>query len=122
VRRALRTIVVEDEALIALEAEDMLRDIGHEVVISAATVPQALQALSLQDVELGLLDVNVAGMEVFPVADILVGKGIPMVFATGYGAAAIRQDLQRYPTIKKPYSSDDLQRAITEACSQEMGY
>lgn len=118
----MRIIVVEDEALIALEAEDMLRDMGHEIVISAATVRQALQALASQDVELGLLDVNVAGVEVFPVADVLLGKEIPIVFATGYGASAIRQDLQKYPTIKKPYSSEDLQRAIAQACSQEHEY
>ncbi|HEX3918128.1 MAG TPA: response regulator [Caulobacteraceae bacterium] len=81
-----RILLVEDEGLVALMLEDMLEDLGFEVACSAATVAQALSWLDAGGaLDLALLDVNLGGEPVFPVADALKARGVPFAFSTGYG-------------------------------------
>ena len=80
-----RVMVVEDEMLIALLVEDMLEDAGCIVVGPFACVSDALAAAKTEVVDLALLDVNVAGEKVFPVAHALEARGVPFLLLTGYG-------------------------------------
>src|SRR4051812_36415564 len=89
--QGLRVLVVEDETLIAMMIEDLLADMGCIVVGAAATIAQALALLAdpAFQIDGALLDVNLGGEKVFPVADALAQRAIPFVFATGYGKDAL---------------------------------
>jgi CheY-like chemotaxis protein len=106
-------MVVEDEAMIAMIIEDYLTDLGCEVVGPFASVAPALSYLNgpAADVDAALLDVNLGGERVFPVADALRARGTPFAFATGYGAV----DEQRFMDIQvlsKPLEPDLLARTV----------
>jgi CheY-like chemotaxis protein len=81
-----RILLVEDEGLVALMLEDMIIDLGFDVAYSAASVAQALSWIDAGgEVDAALLDVNLGGEAVFPVADALKARGVPFAFSTGYG-------------------------------------
>ncbi len=84
-----RVLLVEDEALIALMLEDMLEGMDCAITALAPRVPLGVNLAETGDFDLALLDVNVAGENVEPVADALAARGIPYIFATGYGAAGV---------------------------------
>jgi CheY-like chemotaxis protein len=84
-----RVLFVEDEAMVSILIEDMLLDLGVEVVGPAARMDEALALAREADVEAALLDINVGGQFTYEVADILRGRGIPVIFSTGYGASAL---------------------------------
>lgn len=111
----LRVLVVEDEMMIALLIEDMLVDLGHEVVALAMRLPQALELANTADMHLAILDVNLDGRMSFPVADVLRNRGIPFFFATGYGSAGVEPEYrQRGIVMKKPFELKDLKRMIDQ--------
>ena len=105
----LEILLVEDEALVAVMLEDMLADFGCILAGSAASVSEALAAVeAATDIDAAILDVNLGGDKVYPVADILVGRGVPIVFSTAYGPADL---MERYPQariIHKPYRPEAL--------------
>lgn len=104
----LRVLVVEDDALLAMALEMNLASLGCEVVAMAATLDDALPLAREADIHGAILDVNLAGERVYPVADALAARNIPFVFATGYGTACLRDcDLAR-PVLQKPYRIDSL--------------
>ncbi len=103
-----RVLVVEDEYLIALEVENALLDAGCIVVGPFASVQAALAAAKVENVDVALLDVNVAGEMVFPVAYVLEAKGIPFLFVTGYGQAILPRDRPNWEACPKPFHPADL--------------
>jgi CheY-like chemotaxis protein len=111
-----RILVVEDEMMIAMLVEDMLAELGCDVVGPAHAVGDAL-ALARADqlLDAALLDVNLAGEPVFAVADALRAIGVPAIFSTGYGAAELRAVDQGSPVLQKPFRAGDLVRALGEA-------
>jgi CheY-like chemotaxis protein len=111
----LRVLVVEDEMMIALLIEDMLADLGHEVVDIGMRLPQALELAGSCEIDFAILDVNLNGLKSFPVADVLAERGVPFVFATGYGSAGLEAPHLDRTVIRKPFVSDDLARAIGPA-------
>jgi len=108
----LRVLVVEDEAAISLLLEDMLLDFGCEVVGPAARLAAALDAVRTQTLDLAILDVNVAGEPIYPVAEALAQKGIPFVFSTGYGSAGIKDAYRDRPVLQKPFAQHDLKQKL----------
>ena len=108
----LRILIVEDEMTIAFAVEDMLTEMGHEVVGVAMRLPHALTLASSTDINFAILDVNLDGYMSFPVADILRERGVPYLFATGYGSPGIDPAYANDNVIKKPYLRSDLQEAI----------
>lgn len=113
---AKRILVVEDEFLLAMHLEDLLISLGHEVVAQAARVDVAAELARKTEIDFAVLDINVAGTWSFPVANILCDRGIPFVFATGYGAEGLVDGYRRFPVLRKPYAQEDLEQAIAEAC------
>ncbi len=111
----LRILVVEDEAAISLLLEDMLLDFGCEVVGPAARLSAALEAVSREQVDLAILDVNVAGEPIYPVAEALAQREIPFVFSTGYGSAGIRDTFRDRPVLQKPFAQHDLKQKLLMA-------
>lgn len=112
---SLRVLIVEDEAQVALQLEDMLGDLGASVVGPASRVGQALDLLDRQVVDAAVLDLNVAGELVYPVADQLAARGIPFVFATGYGADALTDAYRTRPVLEKPFRLSQLGKALLES-------
>lgn len=109
---ARRILIVEDEMLLAMNLEDMLQELGHEVVAVAARIPQALTLASNSDINLAILDLNLSGALSFPVADVLRGRCIPFMFATGYGLHGLTEDYQSEYVLAKPYGIRELEIAI----------
>jgi len=103
-----RVLVVEDEYLVALLVEDMLSDAGCIVIGPFSRVRDALAAADTEVVDIAVLDVNVAGEMVFPVAHLLEKKGTPFLFVTGYGQAALPRDKPGWVACKKPFQSGHL--------------
>jgi len=109
-----RAFVVEDETLVLFSLEDVLADLGCEVVAQAMRLDQALATASeLGPVDVAILDVKIGGKPVFPVAEILKERGVPLVFATGYGREGLPPEWQDHAVIVKPYSLEDIERALT---------
>ena len=113
--QGLRVLVVEDEAAISLLLEDMLLDFGCEVIGPAARLAAALDAVERETVDLAILDVNVAGEPIYPVAETLARKGVPFVFSTGYGSAGIKDAYRDRPVLQKPFAQHDLQQKLIDA-------
>ena len=107
-----RVLVVEDEMLIGMLLEDMLTDMGHQVAAIVARLKDALSAVEREAFDLAILDVHLHGESAFPVADALIGKNIPFVFATGYGERGLPEIYRSHPVLQKPFARDDLERVL----------
>ncbi|MGY4370538.1 CheY-like chemotaxis protein [Bradyrhizobium sp. LB1.3] len=107
-----RVLLVEDEGLVALMIEDMLEELGLTVIASAAHVPKACELASAASFDLALLDVNLAGERVFPVARILRDRRIPFLFSTGYGGPPLEEEFSHAPAIGKPFSIEQLKEKL----------
>lgn len=110
----LRVFVAEDEALVAMLVEDMLTDIGCTVIGPAANLEEALDLARESEMDIAVLDVNLAGRPVFPVADILRERGVPYIFASGYGESGVSDDHKGAPVLQKPFRESDLARVLAE--------
>lgn len=108
----LRVLIVEDESLVAMLIEDVLTDLGHTIVAAVGRLDRALELAASSDIDLAVLDVNLHGQRTFPVAEVLAARGIPFVFATGYGQAGVEPAWADRPVLQKPFQPDDLERAI----------
>jgi DNA-binding response OmpR family regulator len=104
----LRVLVVEDEDLIAMFVEDMLTDMGHEVGAIAARMEDGLREAETGSFDFAIVDVNLDGVPSYPVAEVLRARGIPFVFATGYGAAGLDPRFVGASTLQKPFTEADL--------------
>jgi DNA-binding response OmpR family regulator len=109
-----RILVVEDEALIAVMVEDMLIDMGSDVVGPAATIEAALALARAEAIDAAILDVNVRGERIDPVADALMARGVPVLFATGYGEVKLASGATA-TVIDKPYTQEKLARGLALA-------
>jgi len=107
-----RVLVVEDEMLIGMLLEDMLIDLGHEVAAIVPRLKEAMAAVDRETYDLAILDVHLHGESAFPVAEALIAKGIPFVFATGYGERGLPENYRGRPVLQKPFAKDDLERVL----------
>jgi CheY-like chemotaxis protein len=104
----LRVLVVEDEMLVSLMIEEILVDHHCAIVGPYATVAEAVEAARREPIDLALLDVNIGGAQVYPVADALMARRIPFLFLSGYGQSAIPHDHPDWRVCSKPFREDDL--------------
>lgn len=110
----LRVLVVEDEIMVSMLIEDMLTDLGCIVVGPAARLDEAIALTENEQIDCAVLDVNLGGQPIFPLADILRAKGAPFAFATGYGDAGLRDVDKGSPVLQKPFRETDLARILGE--------
>jgi CheY-like chemotaxis protein len=107
-----RVLIVEDEIVVALFLEDILVECGYDV---AGVVSHLDDAVGRDpDYDMAVLDVHINGRNVFDFADILARRGIPFVFATGYGERGIPERHRSRPILQKPFQPDDLKRLLKE--------
>jgi CheY-like chemotaxis protein len=113
--KGVRVLLIEDEAIIAMTAEDMLDELGCAVAATASTLDEAIAAVEAGGFDIVLLDINLNGAESLPVAARLRETGRPFVFTTGYGSAGCGPDFDDVPLVTKPYQARDLEAAIRAA-------
>lgn len=117
-----RILVVEDESLVAMLLETILEDMGCLPVGPASTVDEALRAAQADPApDLALLDVNVAGQKVFPVAEALRERGVPIVFSTGYGEGGLPEAWRGHVTLQKPFTEAAVRDALDRALAAAAG-
>jgi len=109
----LKLLIVEDALLLALELEAGLSEAGAEVVGSAADVGEAMRMVDLP-IDAAVLDANLNGASVLPVAQALRDRGVPFVFATGYGDDKMLPAGFDAPVIRKPYDVTQVAAALSE--------
>jgi CheY-like chemotaxis protein len=113
--RGLRVLIVEDESLLAMLLEDMLAELGCEVLGSAATVAEAIEAIARETPDVTILDIKLGAEKSFRVAEFLTGRGLPFVFATGYGDGQVDDPWRDRQVLQKPFVQDQLGDALARA-------
>ena len=116
-----RLLVVEDEAFIALMLEELLEGFGCSVVGVAGTLSRGLAMVDDESLSIdgAVLDINLGGEKVFPVAERLLARGVPFVFCTGYGAGGLPGAFAEVPTIAKPYLEETLRKTLVSRFAAE---
>ncbi len=105
-----RVMIVEDEALVAIVVSESLSVLGCSVIGPFSRCADAMAAVDAGDVDAAILDVNLDGEMVYPLADILTERGLPFIFVTGYGAESIDRRFAHIPVMQKPVERNMLQR------------
>ena len=107
-----RVLVVEDESLVAMLLETILEDMGCLPVGPASSVDEGLALATDEHLDAALLDVNVAGRHVFPIAEVLKARGVPFVFSTGYGEGGLPDEWRGHATVQKPFTEAAIRQAL----------
>lgn len=111
----VRVLVVEDSALILMEVEAAIEDAGGTVVGPATRLGQAADLAESEEFDVALLDVNLDGELIYPVAETLVRRDKPFVLATGYDPGnSIAPEYRDRPVLRKPYTGDGLVQLLRE--------
>jgi CheY-like chemotaxis protein len=116
-----RVLLVEDEPIIAMSVEDMLADLGCEVVGPALSAAAAAELARTEQLDAALLDINMGDGASFPIAAILHERNIPFSFATGYGRTGVPAGLGHVAVLAKPYTQESLaqtlRKLLADGCS-----
>lgn len=110
-----RVLIVEDDPIIAMMQTAILASAGCTVLGTAPGVERALLTIAAQAIDLALLDINLDGEKVYPVADALAERGVPFVFLTGYGSEMLPPAHRGRRCLTKPCDEDELLGALCEA-------
>jgi len=105
-------LLVEDEALIGMMMVDILTELGYSVVGPITNVAEATVLAERGDFANAVLDINLKGQLVYPVADVLIDSGVPFLFVTGYSAERVDKRYSNIPILQKPLQKKDLQTAF----------
>jgi len=114
-------LLVEDETMIRMLVADMLADLGYDVAAEAGDIDQAIELARSAHYDLAILDVNVNGKIISPVAEAVASRNLPFVFATGYGADGVPEAYRHHPALQKPFRLETLQQVIEAALAPKAG-
>ena len=115
--KAKRILIVEDEILLAMNLEDMLIELGHNVIAVATRMSDAISLAADGDIDLAILDLNLSGALSFPVAQVLRARGVPFLFATGYGSHGLTEDYRSELVLAKPYGIGELKSVLAKVAA-----
>ena len=107
--------LVEDEVMIRMMVADMLEELGYTVAAEAGEINEAIRLAQSTYYDLAILDVNVNGKVISPVADLVRARNRPFIFATGYGASGLPEEYRDRPSLQKPFQLETLGKAIESA-------
>jgi len=108
-------LLVEDEVMIRMMVADMLEELGYTVAAEAGEIGEALRLAESADFDLAILDVNVNGKVISPVADLIKARNRPFIFATGYGSSGLPEQYRDRPALQKPFQLETLGKTIDAA-------
>jgi CheY-like chemotaxis protein len=108
-------LLVEDEVMIRMMVADMLEELGYTIAGEAGDIDEAIRLVQSTDFDLAILDVNVNGKVISPVAEAVQMRNLPFVFATGYGAQGLPEKFRDRPALEKPFQMETLARVIENA-------
>src|SRR5262245_44345287 len=109
-----QVLVVEDDALLAVDLREVLEQAGYDVVGPFRDADLAFDALKATSVDCAVLDINLDGKLVYPLADALAAASIPFVWATGYDEEVLPQRYRGHIFLTKPFASEDVVNAIQD--------
>lgn len=109
-----KIMLVEDESLVLMLLEDMLKDMGHSVACTASELDEALELARDAPYNLAIIDINLKGQRTFPVAEIVKDRKLPLIFSTGYGANGIDPKFADIPVLCKPFDDKSLAGALAQ--------
>jgi CheY-like chemotaxis protein len=104
--------LVEDEVMIRMMVADMLQELGYSVAAEAGEINEAIRLAQSAEFDLAILDVNVNGKVISPVADLISARNLPFIFATGYGSSGLPEEYRDRPALQKPFQIETLARVI----------
>jgi CheY-like chemotaxis protein len=110
--RGLRILVVEDEMMVAMLLEGILKDFGCVVIGPAGRLPEAIRLAESEVIDGALLDLNIDGDEVYAAAEKLAERDIPFAFITGYRAKHLKELYRDRPVLQKPFTIPQLERVL----------
>ncbi len=105
-------LLVEDEVMIRMMVADMLEELGYSIAGEAGDIDEGVRLVQSTDFDIAILDVNVNGKVISPVAEAIQLRGLPFVFATGYGVQGLPEKFRDRPTLQKPFQIETLARTI----------
>lgn len=108
-----RVLLVEDEPIVAMCLEDMVSGLGCEIVGPAAGLDEGLAMAEREELDGAILDINLEGRRSYPIAQMLLRRGVPFAFASGYGSIDEATGIVA-PLIPKPYSEEQIAAALDE--------
>jgi DNA-binding response OmpR family regulator len=104
--------LVEDEAMIRMMVADMLEELGYTIAAEAGEIDQAVKLARTASFDIAILDVNVNGKLISPVADVIAARNRPFIFATGYGTQGLPPEYRERPALQKPFQMETLAAMI----------
>lgn len=107
-----QALLIEDEALIRMMLADMIEQLGHQVVAEAGDVAQGRSLAEATEFDFAILDVNVGGTSIVPVAEMVASRGLPFIFITGYGSSGVPDQFPGTPVLAKPFMLPKLKETI----------
>ena len=110
-----KVLIVEDETMVAMMLEDMVAELGHVVSGVASGLSEGLAMAERDQIDFAILDVSLNGERSLPIAEALENRGIPYVFATGYGAQKVEGAKRDAQTLAKPFAIEDLARILLKS-------
>src|SRR3954469_12038461 len=105
--------LVEDEVMIRMMVADMLEELGYTVAAEAGEINEAIRLAGCTEFDIAILDVNVNGKVISPVAEVIQARNRPFVFATGYGAQGLPEEFRDRPTLQKPFQMETLAQVLS---------
>lgn len=106
-------LLVEDETLVAMMLEEIIEELGCEVVGPISRIDAATSLIEQNGLDCALLDINLRGKAVYPVAELLTRRAVPFGFVTGYGKGEVSPKFSACPILHKPFNSRDLAAVLT---------
>src|ERR1700727_2377898 len=107
--------LVEDEVMIRMMVADMLEELGYSVAAEAGEINEAIKLAQSTEFDIAILDVNVNGKVISPVAELIEARNRPFIFATGYGSSGLPEQYRDRPALQKPFQLETLARMIDAA-------
>lgn len=105
-------LLVEDEVMIRMMVAEMLEELGYTIVAEAGEIGEALRLAQSTAYDFAILDVNVNGKVISPVADLINARNRPFIFATGYGSSGLPEEYRDRPALQKPFQIETLGQVI----------
>src|SRR3954464_12015927 len=114
--------LVEDEVMIRMMVADMLEELGYTVAAEAGEIAEAMRLAESTYFDLAILDVNVNGKGISPVAALIRARNRPFIFATGYGSSGLPEEYRDRPALQKPFQLETLSKAIDNTLKAATAY